>query len=41
MNINYENPYVANGPIKTEIMNRSHGNGHLQMKVFKILNPKK
>lgn len=29
------------GPIKTEIINRSHGNGYLQLKVFKILNPKR
>jgi Icc-related predicted phosphoesterase len=27
--------------VKTEIINKSHGNGYLQLKVFKILNPKK
>lgn len=26
--------------MKTEIIDRSHGSGYLQMKVFKILNPK-
>lgn len=40
-NINYDNPEVYRGPIKTEIINRSHGNGYLQLKVFKILNPKR
>ena len=40
-NINYDNPETHKGPIKTEIINKSHGNGYLQMKVFKILNPKK
>jgi hypothetical protein len=28
-NINYDNPEVYRGPIKTEIINRSHGNGYL------------
>jgi len=41
MNINYENPEIYKGPVKTEILNKSHGNGYLQMKVFKILNPKR
>lgn len=41
MNINYDNPEIFRGPIKTEILNKSHGNGYLQMKVFKILNPKR
>jgi hypothetical protein len=40
-NINYDNPEIFKGPIKVEIINRSHGNGYLQMKVFKILNPKR
>ena len=40
-NINYDNPEIYRGPIKTEIQNRSHGNGYLQLKVFKILNPKR
>lgn len=39
--INYDNPEVFRGAVKTEIINRSHGNGFLQLKVFKILNPKK
>jgi hypothetical protein len=39
--INYENPEIFRGPVKTEIINKSHGNGYLQMKVYKILNPKK
>jgi hypothetical protein len=39
--INYENPEVLKGPVKTEIINKSHGNGYLHLKVFKILNPKK
>jgi len=39
--INYENPEIFRGPIKTEIINKSYGNGHLSMKVFKILSPKK
>jgi hypothetical protein len=40
-NINYDNPEIFRGPVKTEIINKSHGNGYLHMKVFKILNPKK
>lgn len=40
-NINYDKPEIYKGPVKTEIINRSHGNGHLQLKVFKILNPKR
>lgn len=40
-NINYDNPEVYRGPIKTEIINKSHGNGYLQLKVYKILNPKR
>lgn len=40
-NINYDNPEIYKGPIKTEIINRSHGNGHLHLKVYKILNPKR
>mmetsp|Transcript_2158 Transcript_2158/g.2067 ORF Transcript_2158/g.2067 Transcript_2158/m.2067 type:complete len:191 (+) Transcript_2158:890-1462(+) len=40
-NINYDNPEIFRGPIKTEIMNKVHGDGILKMKVFKILNPKK
>lgn len=40
-NINYDNPEIYRGPIKTEIINRSHGNGYLQLKVYKILNPKR
>jgi len=40
-NINYDKPEIYKGPIKTEIINKSHGDGHLQMKVFKILNPKR
>ena len=40
-NINYENPDIFKGSVKTEILNQSHGNGYLQLKVFKILNPKK
>lgn len=39
-NINYDNPEIYRGPIKAEIINRSHGNGYLHLKVFKILNPK-
>lgn len=39
--INYENPDTFKGPVKTEIINKSHGNGYLHLKVFKILNPKK
>ena len=39
--INYESPEISKGPVKTEIINRSYGNGHLILKVFKILNPKK
>lgn len=40
-NINYDNPEIFKGPVKCEIINKSHGNGHLQLKVFKILNPKR
>ena len=40
-NINYENPEIYRGPVKTEIMNNVHGGGHLHLKVFKILNPKR
>ena len=40
-NINYDNPEIFRGPIKTDILNMNHGNGILQMKVFKILNPKR
>lgn len=40
-NINYENPDIFKGAVKTEILNKQHGNGYLNMKVFKILNPKK
>ena len=40
-NINYENPDIYKGAVKTEIINKTHGNGYLSMKVFKILNPKK
>lgn len=40
-NINYDNPEIYRGPVKTEIINRSHGNGYLNLKVFKILNPKR
>jgi hypothetical protein len=40
-NINYDNPEIFKGPVKTEIINRQHGNGYLHLKVFKILNPKK
>ncbi len=40
-NINYDSPEIYRGPVKTEIINRSHGNGYLNLKVFKILNPKK
>lgn len=39
--INYENPDIYRGPVKTEIINKSHGNGYLHLKVFKVLNPKK
>lgn len=39
-NINYDNPEIYRGPIKAEIINRSHGNGYLHLKVFKMLNPK-
>lgn len=39
--INYDNPDIYKGPVKTEIINKSHGNGYLHLKVFKILNPKK
>ena len=39
--INYENPEIFKGPIKTDIINKSYANGHLQMKVFKIQSPKK
>lgn len=28
-NINYDNPEIQKGPIKTEILNKSHGSGHL------------
>lgn len=40
-NINYENPEIYKGPVKTDIISKSHGNGYLHLKVFKILNPKK
>jgi hypothetical protein len=40
-NINYDNTEVFKGPVKCEIINKSHGGGHLQLKVFKILNPKR
>lgn len=40
-NINYDNPEIFRGPVKTEIINKSHGSGYLHLKVFKILNPKK
>jgi hypothetical protein len=40
-NINYDNPEIYRGPVKTEIINKSYGNGYMHMKVFKILNPKK
>jgi hypothetical protein len=40
-NINYDSPEIYRGPVKTEIINKSHGSGYLQMKVYKILNPKK
>ena len=39
--INYDNPEIFKGPLKVDIINKSHGNGYLQMKVFKILNPKR
>ena len=39
--INYENPEIFRGPVKTEIINKAYGNGYLSMKVYKILNPKK
>jgi hypothetical protein len=39
--INYDNPEIFRGPVKTEIINKSYGSGYLHMKVFKILNPKK
>ena len=29
MNINYDNPEILKGPIKTDIMNKQHGNGIL------------
>ncbi len=29
MNINYDNPEILRGPIKTEILNKTHGNGYL------------
>ena len=38
-NINYDNPEIYRGPVKTEIINKSHGNGYLQMKVFKVIQP--
>jgi hypothetical protein len=41
LNINYDNPEILRGPIKTDIINKTHGGGYLQMKVFKILNPKR
>ncbi len=28
-NINYDNPEIYKGPVKTEIINRTHGNGYL------------
>ena len=28
-NINYDNPEIFRGPIKTEILNMNHGNGIL------------
>lgn len=28
-NINYDNPEIFKGPVKCEIINKSHGNGHL------------
>lgn len=40
-NINYDNPEIYRGPIKTEIINNSYGSGYLTLKVFKLLNPKK
>ena len=40
-NINYDNPEIYKGPVKTDIISKSHGNGYLNIKVFKILNPKK
>lgn len=39
--INYDNPEIYRGPIKTEIINNSYGSGYLTLKVFKLLNPKK
>ena len=39
-NINYDNPEIYRGPVKTEIINRVHGGGCLHLKVFKVLNPK-
>ncbi len=39
--INYKDPEVQLGPMKTEIFQRSHGNGILQMRVYKIFNPRK
>ena len=28
-NINYDNPEIFRGPVKTEIINKQHGNGYL------------
>ena len=39
--INYAQPDIYKGPIKTEILNKSYAKGYLQLKVFKILNPRK
>lgn len=40
-NINYANPDIYKGQVKTEIIHQSHGQGHLHLKIFKILNPSK
>ncbi len=44
--INYDDPEVQKGPLKTTISNVLYGNtkvqdGHLRLKVFQIMNPKK
>jgi len=39
--VNYENPEVFRGPIKTEVQEVSHSSGILKMRVFKILNNNK
>jgi len=39
--INYDNPEIFKGPVKTEIINKNHCKGVLHLKIFKILNPKK